>query len=181
MLSPGTVEPGQAKDARDVELPPWSKGRYGSAIGSAVHAVLQSVDLRTGVGLTGAVQAACLAEGVLPETELVTALVRSALDADLVRRAAVRPHWRESWLATSRPDGTVLEGIADLIYREDDGSLVIIDYKTDAVPGPAIDVRVNVYRPQIKAYAEMLAAAVGTKPSMRLLFLHPAGSVERAV
>ena len=31
----------------------------------------------------------------------------------------------------------MLEGIADLIYREDDGSLVIVDYKTDAVPGPA--------------------------------------------
>ncbi len=35
----------RAKDPRDIDLPPWQKGRYGSAIGRAVHAVLQSVDL----------------------------------------------------------------------------------------------------------------------------------------
>ena len=42
---------GAAKAARDVELPPWSKGRYGTAIGRAVHGVLQVVDLATGAGL----------------------------------------------------------------------------------------------------------------------------------
>lgn len=35
-------------------------------------------------------------------------------------------------LAGLGPDGiTVVEGIADLIYRDRDGSLVIADYKTD--------------------------------------------------
>lgn len=173
-----TEQAGLAKAARDIELPPWSKGRYGSAIGSAVHAALQSVDLQTGAGLEGAVQAACLAEGVPHGNELVTSLVRSALDSDLVKRAAVRPHWRESWLATVRHDGTVLEGIADLIYREDDGTLVIIDYKTDAVPGPALERRVAVYRPQVRAYLEMVRAAAGTEPLGRLLFLHPEGTVD---
>ena len=172
---------GLAKSARDVELPPWSKGRYGTAIGSAVHAVLQTVDLRTGAGLESAVRAAGLAEGVLDETELVTALVRSALASEAVKRAAVREHWRESWLATVQDDGRVLEGIADLIYREDDGTLVIIDYKTDAVPGPAIDKRVSFYRAQIRAYTEMLGAAAGHHVEGRLLFLHPAGSVVRTL
>ena len=36
---------GSAKGARDLELPPWTKGRYGSAVGRAVHAVLQVVPL----------------------------------------------------------------------------------------------------------------------------------------
>ena len=75
----------------------------------------------------------------------------------------------------------MLEGIADLIYREDDGSLVIVDYKTDAVPGAALDVRVGVYRPQISAYIAMLQAATGGKPQGRLLFLHPEGSIEERV
>ena len=44
--APARARPGLAKDARDLELPPWNKGRYGTAIGRAVHAVLQTVDLR---------------------------------------------------------------------------------------------------------------------------------------
>ncbi len=39
---------GIAKGARDVELPASSKGRYGSAIGRAVHGVLQLVNLSAG-------------------------------------------------------------------------------------------------------------------------------------
>ena len=64
VFSPTEADAGLAKGAKDVELPPWSKGRYGTAIGRAVHAVLQTVDLATGEGLDGAVAAACLAEGV---------------------------------------------------------------------------------------------------------------------
>lgn len=41
----------------------------------------------------------------------------------------------------SLPDGvTVVEGIADLVYRDDDGTLVIADYKTD-VATQAVDNR----------------------------------------
>ncbi|MGI8777635.1 MAG: hypothetical protein ACR2LJ_09705 [Acidimicrobiales bacterium] len=35
------ADPGLAKDGRDVDLPPWQKGRYGTAVGRAVHGVLQ--------------------------------------------------------------------------------------------------------------------------------------------
>jgi len=45
------VAPGLAKGARDVEQPAWVKGRYGSAVGRAVHGALQTVDLATGQGL----------------------------------------------------------------------------------------------------------------------------------
>ena len=152
--------PGVAKGARDLELPPWSKGRYGTAIGRAVHGVLQTVDLATGAGLDGAVGGVRRRGRAARDRARVGA---RAVGAGFRAGAAGcrRPHWRESCLGTVRDDGTVLEGFVDLIYREDDGSLVIVDYKTDAVPGAALDVRVEVYRPQIKAYADMLGAAVG--------------------
>ncbi|MFK4089368.1 UvrD-helicase domain-containing protein [Kribbella sp. NPDC020789] len=169
------VEPGSAKAARDLELPPWSKGRYGTAIGRAVHGVLQVVDLGTGAGLESAVAAQCLAEGVLEYTDVVTALVRSALAAEVVQRAAARDHWRESYVGTVQPDGTVLEGFVDLIYREDDGRLTVVDYKTDAVPAAALDSRVAYYAPQLQAYTEILP---NTGPPV-LLFLNPAGAVAR--
>ncbi len=65
------VAAGLAKGARDVEQPAWAKGRYGSAVGRAVHRVLQSVGLRTGAGLEDDVAAQCLAERVVGFTDLV--------------------------------------------------------------------------------------------------------------
>jgi ATP-dependent exoDNAse (exonuclease V) beta subunit len=150
------ADPGIAKAPRDIELPPWSKGRYGTAIGRAVHGVLQVVDLATGAGLDAAVSAQCVAEGVVEYADVVTALVRSALASEVVQRAAEREHWRESYIGTLQPDGTVLEGFVDLIYREDDGTLIIVDYKTDAIPAAALDARVAYYAPQLQAYSNIL-------------------------
>jgi ATP-dependent exoDNAse (exonuclease V) beta subunit len=173
-------DPGLAKDARDLELPPWNKGRYGTAVGRAVHGVLQSVDLTTGAGLAEAVAAQVLAEGVAEHTDVVTALARSALSSDVVRRAASRPHWRETYVGTVVGD-RVLEGFIDLVYEDDDG-LVIVDYKTDTVPLTALDRRVAYYRPQMAAYVACLTAATGRRVARAvLLFLSPAGVVERRV
>ena len=151
---------GVAKGRRDVELPAWSKGRYGSAIGRAVHGVLQVVDLASGYGLEDATAAQCVAEGVVQFTPLVTLLVRSALGSDVVKRAAAREHWRESYVGMVREDGTVLEGFVDLIYREDDGSLVIVDYKTDSAPDAALPSRLEYYAPQLNAYRTIVETAI---------------------
>src|SRR5439155_5832129 len=115
-----------AKEGRDVDLPPWQKGRYGTAVGRAAHGVLQAVDLATGEGLTPAAAAQAAAEGVPGRERIVAALARSALGSDLVRRAATRPHWREVYVGCPMGDG-VLEGFVDLLYRDDDG-LVVVDY-----------------------------------------------------
>ncbi|TKJ28323.1 UvrD-helicase domain-containing protein [Blastococcus sp. CCUG 61487] len=168
---------GGAKGALNIELPAWTKGRYGTAIGRAVHGVLQSVDLATGAGLEEAVTAQCVAEGVEGAADLVTDLVRSALASETVQRAATRPHWREMYMGTVQDDGTVLEGYVDLVYREDDGSLVIVDYKTDAIPAEAVAARTQHYAPQVRAYVDGITSATGDDAVPVLLFLHP----ERAV
>ncbi|HEX2809810.1 MAG TPA: PD-(D/E)XK nuclease family protein, partial [Kineosporiaceae bacterium] len=202
------ADPGLAKGARDLELPPWNKGRYGTAIGRAVHGALQTVDLATGAGLEQAVSAQALAEGVLPHADIVLALCRSALESATVRRAAERPHWRETYVGTPAGSsrladrlpnlhdewngpgaaaaalaaGAVLEGYIDLLYRQDDGSLVIVDYKTDVVPAAAVPGRVAHYRPQMQAYALALTEALGEPVSQAvLLFLHPQGAFEESV
>jgi ATP-dependent helicase/nuclease subunit A len=174
------VDAGLAKDARDLELPPWNKGRYGTAVGRAVHGVLQTVDLATGRGLNDAVAAQVLAEGVVQHAHIVAALARAALGSRVVQRAVARPYWRETYVGTVVGE-RVLEGFIDLIYRDDDG-LVIVDYKTDTVPTAALDQRVAFYRPQLAAYAAALEAATGEHLARCvLLFLSPTGAVERAV
>jgi ATP-dependent helicase/nuclease subunit A len=70
----------------------------------------------------------------------------------------------------------VLEGIVDLLYRDDDG-LVVVAYKTGAVPSSVLSARVDFDRPQMAAYAAAVEAAVG-EPVARcvLLFLSPSGA-----
>jgi len=162
---------GEAKGGRDIDLPPWHKGRYGSAVGRAVHGVLQIVDLATGAGLDDAVDAQCQAEGVAQFTDEVRALVQSALASEIVQQAAARPHWRESYVGTADEDGTLIEGFVDLMYREDDGSLRVVDYKTDAIPAAAIPARAAFYQPQLDAYAKCVTKATGQPVHSTLLFL----------
>lgn len=100
------------------------------------------------------------------------ALVELALTSDLMQRAAAREHWRESYVATET-DGVVLESYVDLVYREDDGSLAIVDYKTDAIPAGAVASRGRDYKPQMDAYRRALTAATGVSVTATLLFLHP--------
>ncbi len=165
-------DPGLAKGARDLELPPWNKGRYGTAIGRAVHGALQTVDLSTGAGVEEAVAAQVLAEGVLEYQLVVLDMCRQALASDIVQRAAARSHWRETYVGTVLDDGTVLEGFIDLVYREDDGSLVVVDYKTASAPTGALSQRVDTYLPQMAAYAEALSRATGGPVTQAvLLFL----------
>ena len=170
------VASGVAKGGRDIELPAWSKGRYGSAIGRAVHGVLQVVDLASGKGLQDAVAAQCIAEGVVEFAPLVTLLVRSAIGSKVVQRAVAREHWRESYVGMVQPDATVLEGFVDLIYREDDGSLVIVDYKTDDAPDAALTSRVAYYAPQLNAYRSIVKAATDSPTDPPILVFARQGS-----
>jgi ATP-dependent exoDNAse (exonuclease V) beta subunit len=173
----GADDPGLAKEARDIDLPPWQRGRYGTAIGRAVHGVLQSVDLATGSGLSTACAAQAAAEGVLGSEHAIEALCRSALDSDILQHAARQPHWREVYVGVPYGD-QVLEGYIDLLYQDDDG-LVVVDYKTDSWRSdPDLDAKVDRYRVQLSAYAKAVSEAVGRDVTRAvLLFLSATGAV----
>lgn len=65
------------------------------------------------------------------------------------------------------PDETiVVEGIADLVCREDEGSLVIVDYKTDL--GNTAET-LGAYWTQLSVYADLLGRATGEKVSRAVL------------
>ena len=170
------IDPGLAKDGRDLELPPWNKGRYGTAIGRAVHGVLQVVDLASGDGVDAAVAAQAAAEGVLGHESAIAALARAALASAHVVRASTRSRWRELYVAVPI-DGITLEGYVDLLYRDDDG-LVVVDYKTDTVRDLAtLEARLVQYRVQTAAYAVAVEEVTG-EPVVRcvLCFLDPEGA-----
>jgi ATP-dependent helicase/nuclease subunit A len=172
-------DPGLQKRPRDLDLPPWLKGRYGSAVGRAVHGVLQAIDLATGDGLDATVAAQCEAEAVPDRTHEVRELVAHALESPSVKAAATGHHWREVYACTPVGDGRLLEGYIDLLYR-DGGGLVVVDYKTSNTSDPAeLALRVEGYRLQGASYARTVAAATA-EPVTRVtfVFLTPDGAVE---
>ncbi|WP_165608100.1 UvrD-helicase domain-containing protein [Mycolicibacterium monacense] len=180
-LEAAAHDPGLAKGAKDIDLPPWQKGRYGSAIGRAVHGVLQVVDLTTGAGLRAACASQAAAEGVLGKEDVIEALAQAALDSNVIKLAATRRHWREVYIGIPW-EAEVLEGYIDLLYEDCDG-LVVVDYKTDACHSEdELDTKVKSYTVQIHTYAGALRRAVGREVSHGLLlFLRPGSSVPRII
>lgn len=174
------VRQGLDKRARDLDLPPWLRGRYGSAVGRAVHGVLQVVDLHDGAGIEAAVAAQCEAEAIVERAADVRRLVDAALGSPTVAEAAGASHWRELYVCV--PVGErLLEGYVDLLYRRPDAGLVVVDYKTSSTADPAeLDRRVEGYRRQGASYALAVAEATGEPvEAVVFVFLTPAGAIER--
>ncbi len=178
-------DPGLEKDEPEGDRPAWRRGRAGTAIGRAVHAVLQSVDLATGAGLEPTARAQALAEGVAEREGEIRRLAESALAAPVVR-AGVAGGWR-SWRevpVAGEVDGVLVEGFVDLLLEEPSGDLVVVDWKTDRVPAAAdLDAALARYSVQGAAYALAIEAVLGRTVS-RCVFVFaraPGGALEREV
>ena len=185
----GTTGPGDGgapgtSSAREL----WRRGRAGTALGRAVHAVLQTVDLRTGAGLEAMAKAHAGAEGVPSRWQEVAALARTALDSAIVRRAVESRFWRELYVGAPIGSG-VIEGFVDLVF-EGPGGLEVVDYKTDGVRSDEeVDRLAARYRLQGAAYAAAVRAATGRHVGRcTFLFLRggvavarPVADLERAV
>ena len=146
------------------------RGRAATAVGRAVHAVLQTIDLATGVGIEAAARAQALAEGIPDHEARVVELTRAALRSPIVEAAvASGGFWREVPVV-ARIDGTIVEGFVDLLVETADG-LVVVDYKTDQVGIDAeIDARMERYRVQGATYALALESALD-RPVARCVFV----------
>lgn len=171
--------------ARTDELPPAPRGTplaSGPDVGTAVHHLAEHTDLARllgpaadpataiadwerwaadqlvalglGGGLRGSRNPAAIAEMV--------AVARTALTSDPVVRAASRTHWAElpvaGALSTADGETVAVDGVVDLVVQEDDGSLAVIDYKTDVA---VTTTTVDEYLLQLCAYAQLLGASTG--------------------
>jgi ATP-dependent helicase/nuclease subunit A len=159
--------------------PPVVAGRTGGgrAFGSLVHRVMEWIPLDApdcaaalaaalapafGVDADGARRAASAAERAL------------ALPVMERARRAARV-WRE--LPLCFPDGDELvEGTLDLVFEED-GQLVLVDYKTDPIgEDQAIDQAAH-HAPQLQLYGRGLAQASGQRVKERLVLFTTLGRV----
>ncbi|MHB8781049.1 MAG: UvrD-helicase domain-containing protein [Candidatus Geothermincolia bacterium] len=159
----------------EFERPSAAAPALGPRLGSALHDLLETVDLAAPPAAIENLAAGYAAAHNLPGKEgKLAELARNCLESDVLARArAASRVWREVPFSLQRDD-ELLEGFIDLLFEEN-GGLVLVDYKSDALAAREVPGRVEVYRRQAELYAE--AAAVATGMPVReavLLFAAPA-------
>ena len=148
---------------------PWRRGRAGTSVGRAVHAVLQTIDLATGAGIDETARAQAAAEGIPQRRAEIARLARVAVESDIVKRAVASGRlWREVPFGVPVGDGA-LEGFVDLLFEEK-VELIIVDYKTDSVESEEVSNAASRYKLQAGSYA-LLAQRATSKPVKEVVFL----------
>jgi len=139
---------------------------HGVRFGTLVHGVLATVDLaadRDAVAAAAALQGRLLG-ATAEEVDAATDAVAHALAHPLLRRAAAAAVCRRETAVVIRvPDGSIVEGVVDAAFADEDG-WTVIDFKTDVELG----ARRAEYARQVALYADAIARATG-RPARAVL------------
>jgi ATP-dependent helicase/nuclease subunit A len=158
--------------------------------GRAVHAALERWDFRDAAALRAMAEAATrpaageirlaadpaatLARALREVGEILAGFLASDLPARLGRTTILG---REVPVLFGGEEETVWSGACDLIYRDADGSVVVADYKTDAVSGDPREAA-DRYRPQMTVYREAVSRALpGATVRAEILFVRTGRTV----
>jgi hypothetical protein len=136
---------------------------HGKRFGILVHAVLSTVDWAAD---RQALARAARAEGrLLAATEDEVSSAIAAVEAALAHELLVRARnatacRREAPIVLRSADGSLVEGVLDLAFREIEGGApvwIVVDFKTDV----EIAGRREDYERQVRLYAKAVAEATG--------------------
>jgi ATP-dependent helicase/nuclease subunit A len=166
------------------EAPPVAAaggGPGGRDFGGLVHRVLQHLPF---ADPAAADRARTLATGFAPlcglgpeSAERAARLCAALLAHPLAERVRRSPRVLRELRVWLPEEGELVEGIVDLAFEEE-GALVVVDWKTDAITeAQAIDQAAH-HAPQLRLYARALTQATGLKVRERLVYFT---AVARAV
>jgi ATP-dependent helicase/nuclease subunit A len=145
----------------------------GRDFGSLVHRLLEWAPLEADEGRPERTRA--MAEALAPSFGLDSGAaaraaeqVTSTLGLPLLERARRSPRvWRE--MSVWFPDGeSLVEGKVDLVFEED-GQLVVVDYKSDAITEDQALAQAAHHAPQLQLYGRGLSQALGQPVRERLV------------
>ena len=164
------TDPGNRKEPGPNDRPSRRGGRFGTAKGSAVHAVMQQVALADPrAGLSTLVDVAAEAEGVLDRRDDIESMVDSLLAGGLFVRMQASPRCRREMYVGSHfgptdGQGITVWGYVDAVFANPDGTLTLVDFKTDTFVTSAAELALR-YQPQMSAYVAALEQATGSRVS----------------
>ncbi|MEX0750980.1 MAG: UvrD-helicase domain-containing protein [Dehalococcoidia bacterium] len=163
--------------------------RRGNAteFGSAVHALLERIELRSTDEIDVLARAIASESGMPQRADEIATIARRALASAVVERALRSRRMlleapftvalpRDAATRAGLPEG-LAEGRIDLLFEEDSAA-VIVDFKTDAVTEKDVDERAAHYRNQALVYAWAVRQAA--MPVREVVFLFARPGVERA-
>ncbi len=122
-------------------------------------------------------------QGEAVDQEAVLTFFRSELGQRLKTAGQVEREFKFSLLAPAAdyyPDGeegeeVLLQGVVDCWFREADGSITVVDFKTDRVNEHTVARRAEEYRPQLEVYTRALHAVAGECTVRRVLWFFAIG------
>jgi ATP-dependent exoDNAse (exonuclease V) beta subunit len=146
----------------------------GRRFGALVHGVLAAVDLNASSEEIGAMAQVHgrLVGATEAEIEAAVGTVVAALAHPVMRRAAsvaASDLRRETPIFLRREDGTLVEGVVDLAFREEAAGFewTVVDFKTDR----EFELGRGQYTTQVALYAEAIDKATNSSVSGTLLVI----------
>jgi ATP-dependent helicase/nuclease subunit A len=163
-----------AADTGAVLLDAQARGR---SFGSLVHQILEWIPLDDATPQ----RVAAMADALAPSFGLdgaagarAAAAASAALALPVMERARRSPRLFRELLVWFPEGEELLEGVVDLVFEED-GSLVVVDYKTDAIMADQALAQAAHHAPQLQLYARGLAQASGMPVTQRLVLFTALG------
>ena len=158
-------DPGNRKEPGPNDRPSRRGGRFGTAKGSAVHAVMQQVALDDPTrGLPTLVEVASEAEGVLDRRHDIERMVHSLLRGGLFARMQSSTNCRREMYVGAQFGDITVWGYVDAVFVNPDGTLTLVDFKTDTLITSPIELA-RRYQPQMSGYVAALQQATGMQVS----------------
>ncbi len=160
--------------------PPRRDATVARAVGRAVHAVLERIDLATGRDIGVLSEEAAAEQGRPDLAAAVRDLVDRALRAPIVKEALASPRLHREMPFAIAGDTWISEGRVDMVF-ESGGALTVVDFKTDDVSTEAeISARLETYRPQALLYGRAMAQVAGL-PVRNVVFHFIRPGVQRSL
>ncbi len=181
-------------ESRPFRLPDFTRKDRpvtGAERGTATHLVLQHMDFARTAD-AGQIQSEIERlrrqrflsdrEAAAVDAGAIEKLFRSPLGARLLRAKKLRREFRFSLLCGAEEvfgkaegDRLLMQGVVDCFFEED-GQLVVLDYKTDRIAGPeALRERTEFYAGQLRSYALALERICGKPVKECVLYFLSAG------
>lgn len=166
----------------------------GAERGTALHLVMQDLDffckpdeqnVRAQIEAMRAQRKLTEEQAKAADVQAIVQFLRSDLAARIRKSEQVEREYRFSLLRPVRDfssldadDSVLLQGVVDCFFEED-GELVVVDFKTDHVSRAQLDERAEHYRPQLEAYSMALTRVMGKKVKEKVLYFFSAGEEVR--
>ena len=166
----------------------------GAERGTALHLVMQDLDffcepneqsVRAQIEAMRAQRKLTEEQAKAADVHAIVRFLRSDLAARIRKSKQVEREYRFSLLRPVRDfssldadDSVLLQGVVDCFFEED-GELVVVDFKTDHVLRAQLDERAEHYRPQLEAYSMALTRVMGKKVKEKVLYFFSAGEEVR--